>query len=216
MKIILFGKPNSGKGSRLNEIQKKTKEPIPVLAAGDILRKEVGEGTEIGKLAEQYMSQGLLVPDEVINNMMINKIRQTQGVIVLDGYPRTVQQANAMLEAGEYPDIVIELYVDDEVALDRAKDRTVCKKCGRTYTIVNEGYRPKREGICDDCGSPLVRRKDDEPETARKRQAVYAKDTYPVLDLMQAKGIEVITIDNSTEDASEEFEKLFLSVINKR
>lgn len=216
MKIIVFGKPNSGKGSRLNEIRKKIKEPIHVLAVGDLLRQEVEEGTELGKLAKQYMSQGLLVPDEVINNMMLNKIRETQGIIVLDGYPRTVQQANAMLEGDEIPDIVMELYVDDAIALNRASDRIVCKKCGRTYTIANEEYQPKQAGICDDCGTQLVRRKDDEPETAKKRLAVYADDTYPVLNLMQERGIKVITIDNSTEHASKDFEKEFLGAINQK
>ena len=216
MKILFFGKPNSGKGSALNEIRKKIKDPIHVLGTGDILRQEVEEGTERGILAKQFMSKGLLVPDEVINDMMIDKIRQTDGIIVLDGYPRTVQQAEAMLAAGEIPDIVMELYVDDEIALSRAINRIVCKKCGRTYNIANEEYRPKQTGICDDCGTQLVRRKDDEPETAQKRLAVYAAETYPVLNLMRERGIRVVTIDNSSEHSTKELEKEFFKAINQK
>jgi len=205
--IILFGKPGAGKGTRLGEFLKGRENLFEVLSVGNLLRKALKEQTELGKKAEFYMNSGGLVPDEIINTLVIDAIRNADKPIITDGYPRTIGQASAMLEEGILPYNVIELYVDDKVVLERAKARIVCTNCGEPYTT-NDFKPPKTHGICDKCGSTLARRKDDEENVVMERLKVYQEQTYPVVEFLYDKGVEIHTINNSSSDAREKFTKL--------
>lgn len=204
--IILFGKPGAGKGTRLGEFLEGKEDLFEVLSVGNLLRKALKEQTELGKKAESYMNSGALVPDEIINAIVIDGIRSAEKTVITDGYPRTVGQAAAMIEAGIFPYSVIELYVDDEVVLERAKARIVCSSCGEPYTT-NDFKPPKTQGICDKCGSALIRRKDDEEEVVKQRLKVYQEQTYPVAEFLYNKGVEIYTVNNSSEDSREKFAK---------
>lgn len=208
--IILFGKPGAGKGTRLGEFLKGKEDLFEVLSVGNLLRKALKEQTELGKKAESYMNSGGLVPDAIINAIVVDAIRNADKPIITDGYPRTVGQATAMLEAGIIPYNVIELYVDDEVVLERAKARIVCSNCGEPYTT-NDFKPPKTQGICDKCGSALIRRKDDEENVVKERLKVYLEQTYPVVKFLYDNGIEINTINNSSPDSREKFAKLLNS-----
>lgn len=205
--IILFGKPGAGKGTRLGKFLEGKENLFEVLSVGNLLRKALKEQTELGKKAESYMNSGGLVPDEIINALIIDAIRNADKPIITDGYPRTVGQAKAMLDAGIFPYNVIELYVDDEVVLERAKARIVCSNCGEPYTT-NDFKPPKAHGICDKCGGALVRRKDDAENVVKERLKVYQEQTYPVVEFLYDKGIEIHTINNSSPDSQEKFARL--------
>ena len=156
------------------------------------------------------MDAGKLVPDSIIIEMMAGKIKNSNKTVFLDGFPRTVGQAEAMLKAGIIPDIVIEFDVDDEVVIQRAKDRLVCSNCGEPYTT-NEFKRPNVEGVCDICGGKLARRKDDEEAVVRSRLEVYRNETYPVLQFLKKQGVDINTIDGNAENAYGIFEILVLN-----
>ena len=172
-----------------------------------MLRKARKEQTELGKKAEAYMDSGKLVPDEIINGIVIEGIQSAERTVIIDGFPRTVGQAEAMLNAKVYPNKVIELYVDDEIVIQRAKDRIVCDKCGEPYTT-NNFKHPKTEGVCDKCGGNLSKRKDDDEEVVRERLNVYKNETYPVLKILKTAEIKIHTIDNTCKDARKQFEEL--------
>lgn len=199
--IVLFGKPGAGKGTRLSEFLKGREEEYEILSVGNLLRKARKEETELGKKAGVYMDSGQLVPDAIINEVVIEGIKTAEKSMITDGFPRTVGQAMAMLKAGVYPDMVIDFYVDDEVVLQRARDRIVCEKCGEPYTT-NEFKRPKEEGICDKCGGKLVKRDDDKEEVVKERLKVYKQETYPVLKVFEKANVTVHSIDNSCKETS--------------
>ena len=206
--IILFGKPGAGKGTRLGDFLKGREDFFEVLSVGNLLRKALKEQTELGKKAEFYMNSGGLVPDEVINNLVIDAIQAAEKTIITDGYPRTVGQAAAMIEAGIIPHNVIELYVDDEIVLERAKSRIVCSNCGEPYTT-DDFKPPKTQGICDKCGASLIKRKDDDEDVVKQRLRVYSEQTYPVVEFLRSKEIQIHTINNSSSLSSrEKFAKL--------
>lgn len=206
--IVLFGKPGAGKGTLLSKFLKGREERFEVLSVGNLLRRARKEQTELGKKAGVYMDAGQLVPNEIINEIVIQGIKAAQKPVITDGFPRTVLQAQAMLDAGVYPDRVIEVYVDDEVVIQRAKDRIVCERCGEPYTA-NDFNPPKVEGICDKCGSKLSKRKDDEESVVKKRLQVYQEETHPVLQILKDENVKIFTIDNSCGGANQEFEKAF-------
>ena len=208
--FILFGKPGAGKGTRLGEFLEGRDGQFEILSVGNLLRKALKEQTEIGKKAEFYMNSGLLVPDEVINEIVINGLKNAQKTVIIDGFPRTVGQAKAMLDAGIFPHKVIELFVEDQVVLERAKARIVCSNCGEPYTT-NKFRPPKVEGICDKCGGTLLRRKDDAEEVVQERLKVYQNQTYPVVEFLSSNGIKTVTIDNSLDEAGKEFENSFFN-----
>jgi len=184
-------------------------ERFEVLSVGNLLRKAKKEQTELGKKAEVYMDMGKLVPHEIVDAIVFEEIKKAKKDVIIDGYPRSVAQAEAMLSAGIRPDKVINIYVDDEVVMQRAKDRVVCECCGEPYTT-NNFNPPKVEGVCDKCGGKLIRRKDDDEEdVVRKRLEVYNKETHPVLEVFEHENITVFTIDNTQDDSSEKFEKAF-------
>lgn len=198
---VLFGKPGAGKGTWLDNFLKEREGQFEVLSVSNLLREAIKNKTEAGMAAKSYMDAGELVPDDIINNLVISWIKSAKKPVFTDGFPRTVAQAEAMLEAGVYPDKVVHFYVDDEVVLQRAKDRIVCEKCGTPYTT-NAFKRPKVEGICDKCGGTLIKRKDDNEDVVRNRLKVYESETYPVLDVLRQAGVDIFTIDNTTGQAA--------------
>ena len=205
--IVLFGKPGAGKGTRLSEFLEGREENYCVLSVGNLLRKARKDQTELGKQAAKYMDAGKLVPDEIINAIVLEGIKKEQKPVITDGFPRTVAQAEAMLKAGIIPSAVIEFCVDDEVVLQRARDRIVCEACGEPYTT-NDFKAPKKAGICDKCGANLIKRKDDEEETVRNRLDVYQQETYPVLEVFTKANVEISSINNTSPDSQKKFEEI--------
>lgn len=207
--IVLFGKPGAGKGTRLSEFLKGREDQYDVLSVGNLLRKARKDQTELGKRAESYMDSGQLVPDDIINAIVIEGLKNAEKPIFTDGFPRTVAQAKAMLQAGIYPAIVIEFWVDDEVVVERSRNRIVCESCGEPYTL-SDFKPPKVEGICDKCGGKLIRRSDDEEDVVRKRLEVYQNETYPVKKVLVDEEVIVATINNSDAETAQTHFEFFL------
>ena len=204
-----IGAPGAGKGTRWSEYEATTDILYNNLSVGNLLRKNVAEQTPLGKAAKSYMDSGALVPDDIINNIVIDDIKNSSTPVVLDGFPRTVGQAQAMLEAGINP-IVIYFYVDDVVVIKRAANRLVCK-CGETYTT--DAFKPPIvAGICDKCGGQLGRRADDAPEVVRKRLEVYRSETLPVLDVFRHHNVTIHEVNNNN---AIEARRQFAAIMNK-
>lgn len=191
MKIIMLGAPGAGKGTQAKKIAEKYN--IPHISTGDIFRANIKEGTELGKKAKTYMDQGLLVPDELVVDLVVDRVAQedANNGYVLDGFPRTIPQAEALDAAlekiGEKVDFAVNVEVPDENIINRMSGRRACVKCGATYHIVH--IPTKVEGICDTCGSELILREDDKPETVKKRLMVYHDQTQPLIDYYTKKNI---------------------------
>ena len=191
MKIIMLGAPGAGKGTQAKKIAEKYN--IPHISTGDIFRANIKNNTELGKKAKEYMDQGLLVPDELTCDLVTDRIQKDDcsNGFILDGFPRTIPQAEALDKAlkamGQSMDYAINVDVADDNIIDRMSGRRACLKCGATYHIV--AIPPKKEGICDACGSELVQRDDDKPETVQKRLDVYHEQTQPLIDYYTKKGI---------------------------
>ena len=198
MKIIMLGAPGAGKGTQAKKIADKYQ--IPHISTGDIFRANIKEGTELGKKAKSYMDQGLLVPDELTVRILLDRVAQDdcKNGYVLDGFPRTIPQAEVLDEAltklGDKIDYAIDVNVPDENIIRRMSGRRACLTCGATYHI--EHIPPKQEGICDKCGSELVLRDDDKPETVKNRLAVYHEQTQPLIDFYEKKGV-LKTVDGT-------------------
>ncbi|MDD6571307.1 MAG: adenylate kinase [Thermoflexaceae bacterium] len=191
MKIIMLGAPGAGKGTQAKMIADKYS--IPHISTGDIFRANIKNGTELGKKAKTYMDQGLLVPDELVVDLIMDRFKEADCAngYVLDGFPRTIPQAESLDKAlnaiGEKVDFAINVEVPDENIVRRMSGRRACVGCGATYHIV---YNPtKTEGICDRCGKELILRDDDKPETVEKRLKVYHEQTQPLIDFYGNKGI---------------------------
>lgn len=190
MKLIMLGAPGAGKGTQAKMIAQKY--GIPHISTGDIFRANIKGGTELGKKAKSYMDQGLLVPDEITISMLMDRIQENDctGGYVLDGFPRTIPQAEsltkALKEMGEAVDYAVNVDVPDEAIITRMSGRRACVNCGATYHIVYNP--PKKEGICDICGEELVLRDDDKPETVKKRLAVYHDQTQPLIEYYKGQG----------------------------
>ena len=191
MKIIMLGAPGAGKGTQAKQIAGKYS--IPHISTGDIFRANIKNGTDLGKKAKEYMDQGLLVPDELTCDLVMDRIQQDDCVngFVLDGFPRTIPQAKALDVAleklGQHMDVAIDVDVPDENIVNRMSGRRACLDCGATYHVVS--LPPKTEGKCDHCGSDLVLRDDDKPETVQKRLSVYHEQTQPLIDYYKNQGI---------------------------
>ena len=191
MKIIMLGAPGAGKGTQAKQIADKYS--IPHISTGDIFRANIKNGTELGKKAKQYMDQGALVPDELTCDMVMDRIQQDdcKNGFVLDGFPRTIPQAEALDAAlgkiNEKMDYAIDVDVPDENIVNRMSGRRACLNCGATYHLIS--IPPKVEGICDRCGSEIVLREDDKPETVQKRLKVYHEQTQPLIDYYKNQGI---------------------------
>ena len=191
MKIIMLGAPGAGKGTQAKKIAEKYS--IPHISTGDIFRANIKNGTELGKKAKTYMDQGLLVPDELVVDLVVDRVGQddAKNGYVLDGFPRTIPQAKALDEAlaklGDKVDYAINVEVPDENIINRMSGRRACVSCGATYHLVH--IPPKTEGICDTCGAELILRDDDKPETVKKRLDVYHDQTQPLIDYYTNSGI---------------------------
>lgn len=191
MKIIMLGAPGAGKGTQAKKIAAKYE--IPHISTGDIFRANIKEGTELGKKAKTYMDQGLLVPDELVCDLVVDRVQQDdcKKGYILDGFPRTIPQAEsldaALSRLGEAVDYAINVEVPDENIVKRMGGRRACVGCGATYHLVYAA--PKKEGICDNCGAELILRDDDKPETVQKRLGVYHEQTQPLIDYYTKKGI---------------------------
>lgn len=190
MKIIMLGAPGAGKGTQAKMLAEKY--GIPHISTGDIFRANIKQGTELGKKAKEYMDQGLLVPDELVVDLVVDRVGHQDCVkgYILDGFPRTIPQAEALDAAlsaqHEEIDYAVDVEVPDENIIRRMAGRRACATCGATYHIV---YNPtKEEGICDTCGEALILREDDQPETVKKRLDVYHKQTQPLIDYYNGKG----------------------------
>lgn len=198
MKIIMLGAPGAGKGTQAKMIAEKY--GVPHVSTGDIFRANIKNGTELGKEAKQYMDQGLLVPDELTARILLDRVAQDdcKNGYVLDGFPRTIPQAEVLdselSKLGDHIDYAIDVDVPDENIIKRMSGRRACLTCGATYHI--EHVPPKTEGICDKCGSELVLRDDDKPETVKNRLNVYHEQTQPLIDFYTNKGV-LKTVDGT-------------------
>lgn len=191
MKIIMLGAPGAGKGTQAKQIA--AKYSIPHISTGDIFRANIKNGTKLGKKAKTYMDQGALVPDELTCDLVMDRIQQDdcKNGFVLDGFPRTIPQAealdNALKAIGDKVDFAIDVEVPDENIVRRMGGRRACVGCGATYHVV---YNPtKEEGTCDTCGGELIVRDDDKPETVLSRLEVYHNQTQPLIDYYKEQGI---------------------------
>ena len=205
MKIVMLGAPGAGKGTQAERIAERF--GIPHISSGDIFRKNLKEGTELGLKAKAYMEQGLLVPDELTTDLVISRLREEdcENGYVLDGFPRTLPQAKALTEKlhaeGAAIDCALDIEVSDEEIVTRVSGRRICPKCGAGYHILY--MKPEIDDICDICGEALTIRKDDKPETVLKRLQVYHEETEPLISYYREEGIlrEV--------DGSQDIEKVF-------
>ena len=191
MKIVMLGAPGAGKGTQAKMIAAKYQ--IPHISTGDIFRANIKNGTELGKKAKSYMDQGLLVPDELTVDLVIDRLAQDdcKNGYILDGFPRTIPQAEALDAAlaklGEKMDYAIDVDVPDENIVSRMSGRRACTGCGATYHIV---YNPSKKGeCCEVCGEKLILRDDDKPETVQKRLNVYHEQTQPLIDYYTKQAI---------------------------
>ena len=191
MKIIMLGAPGAGKGTQAKKIA--AKYSIPHISTGDIFRANIKNGTELGLKAKSYMDAGGLVPDEITIGMLLDRIHlaDCENGYVLDGFPRTIPQAESLTEAlkknGEAIDFAVNVDVPDENIINRMSGRRACLNCGATYHIVYNA--PKTENVCDTCGQELVLRDDDKPETVKKRLDVYHDQTQPLIDYYKNEGV---------------------------
>jgi adenylate kinase len=200
MKIIMLGAPGAGKGTQAKMIAEKYS--VPHISTGDIFRANIKNGTQLGMEAKKYMDQGLLVPDELTVKILLDRVAKEDcaGGYVLDGFPRTIPQAqvldNALKELDDQIDFAINVDVPDENIVRRMGGRRACLSCGATYHI--EHIPPKKEGVCDACGKELVLRDDDKPETVKNRLDVYHQQTQPLIDFYEKKGI-LRTVDGTVD-----------------
>ena len=205
MKIVMLGAPGAGKGTQAKMIAAKYE--VPHISTGDIFRANIKNGTELGKKAKEYMDQGLLVPDELTVDLVIDRLSQEDCAkgYILDGFPRTIPQAEALDAAlskrGEKMDYAIDVDVPDENIVNRMSGRRACTGCGATYHIV---HNPSKKGdVCEVCGETLILRDDDKPESVQKRLTVYHEQTQPLIDYYTQQGI-LKTVDG-TQDMNDVF-----------
>ena len=210
MKIIMLGAPGAGKGTQAKKIADKYQ--VPHISTGDIFRANIKNGTELGKKAKEYMDQGLLVPDELVVDLVVDRLAQEDCVngCVLDGFPRTIPQAEcldaALAAKGEAIDYAIDVDVPDENIINRMSGRRACVACGATYHIVH--IPTKVEGVCDRCGESLILRDDDKPETVKKRLDVYHAQTQPLIDYYTSKNVL------KTVDGTQDMEAVFQAIVD--
>ena len=208
MKIVMLGAPGAGKGTQAKKIAGKY--GIPHVSTGDIYRANIKNGTKLGMQAKAYMDAGKLVPDEITIGMLLDRIHQEdcEKGYVLDGFPRTIPQAEsltaALKERGESIDYAIDVDVPGENIIRRMSGRRACLSCGATYHIVYNA--PKKEGVCDQCGEPLVLRDDDKPETVQNRLNVYHRQTQPLIDYYKKEG--VLAQVDGTQDMEQVFQDI--------
>lgn len=189
MNLVLMGPPGAGKGTQGEILSKRL--GIDTISTGVMLRTAIKEQTEVGKIAEQYINDGKLVPDDVIVSIVKERLSKPDCAngFILDGFPRTTAQAEALTESGVKIDKVLSLEVEDDVIIERLSSRRECSKCGAPYNVISN--KPKTEGKCDKCGGDLIQRADDNPETIKNRLDVYHKQTEPIKEYYEEKGLLV-------------------------
>ena len=201
MKIILLGAPGAGKGTQAEVICNRYN--IPAISTGNIIREALKTGTQMGLKAKSYMESGALVPDEVVIGIIKERIVKDdcKDGFILDGFPRTIPQAEALDKMGIVIDKVIDIEVPDEKIINRMSGRRVCEKCGASYHL--EYKKPKVEGICDACSGTLIQRKDDHPDTVKSRLDVYHSETEPLKDYYEKQGkLTVVEGQEEIEDTT--------------
>lgn len=209
MKIIMLGAPGAGKGTQAKQIS--AKYGVPHISTGDIFRANIRNQTELGNRAKAFIDQGMLVPDELVIDLVMDRFKQQDCLMgyVLDGFPRTIPQAMALDEAlatnRDFIEFAIDINVPDETIIRRMSGRRACPVCGGTYHI--KTLPPKVEGICDICGSELILRDDDKPETVKNRLKVYHEQTQPLIEYYQTKGIL------TTVDGTKGLEDIFTDIV---
>lgn len=201
LKAIIFGAPGSGKGTYASRLQAKL--GVEVIATGDIFRELLKEDSELGRKVKVYVEKGLLVPDEIVVEVLkqrLSKIPKGKGFI-LDGYPRTLEQAK-ILEDITKIDVILLLDVPDWIIIERLSSRRICRNCGTVYNV--RFLKPKVEGICDKCGGSLYQRSDDNPEVIKKRLHVYQEQTSPLLEYFKEKKVPFVASSTTTLDTPPE------------
>lgn len=198
MKMILLGAPGAGKGTQAEKISEKIN--IPIISTGNIIREAMKSGTEMGKAAKSFVEKGALVPDEVVIGIIKDRLAEDdcQNGFILDGFPRTIPQAEALDNMGISIDKVLSIEVSDEKIVARMSGRRVCLKCGATYHV--EYKKPEQDGICNFCGDELVQRKDDAPETVLERLKIYHEQTEPLKDYYSSTG-KLVSVEGQEEVA---------------
>ena len=186
MKLIFLGAPGAGKGTQAEIISKELN--IPTISTGDMIREALKNGTEMGLKAKSYMESGALVPDEVVIGIVKERLSKDdcKNGFILDGFPRTIPQAEALDSMGVEIDLVIDLEVSDDIIINRMSGRRVCEKCGSSYHLLYK--KPAVEGVCTNCGGTLVQRKDDHPDTVKDRLRVYHEQTEPLKEYYEKQG----------------------------
>ena len=208
MKIIMLGAPGAGKGTQADMLAENLH--IPHISTGDLFRANIGNKTELGMRAKEYMDRGELVPDSLTVEMLFDRVAadDCKGGYVLDGFPRTIPQADvlkkALEERNDRIDFAVNVDVPDENIVRRMSGRRACPKCGQTYHI--EHIPPKKEGVCDKCGTALIQRDDDKPETVQNRLKVYHDQTQPLIDYYDKEGIL------KTVDGTKPMEEVFAAI----
>ncbi len=201
MNIILLGAPGAGKGTQAAVICEHLQ--IPTISTGNIIREALRTGTEMGLKAKAFIEAGKLVPDEVVIGIIEERLQNDdcKNGFILDGFPRTIPQAEALDKMGVTIDKVIDIEVPDEVIVTRLSGRRVCEKCGRPYHLVD--LKPRVEGVCDDCTGALIQRKDDHIDTVKARLEIYHAETEPLIDYYKAQGkLAVIEGQNTVSDTT--------------
>lgn len=214
MNLILLGAPGAGKGTLAKDLTKIF--GIPQISTGDMLREAVAAGTELGKKVKDIMDSGALVPDDLVNAIVREKLARPEcrNGFIFDGYPRTKSQAEALedllKEDGKKIDAVILLDVPKEIVVKRLTNRRICPHCGRIYNLIT--MPPCKEGICDNCGSKLIMRDDDKEDVVTRRYEVYLEQTAPLIEFYKQRGILfTITVQNGDEDVTQ----MVLNVLKK-
>jgi adenylate kinase len=189
MNLVLMGPPGAGKGTQGELLAKKL--GVDTISTGVMLRTAIKEQTEIGKLAEKYINDGKLVPDDVIVSVVKERLSKPdcEKGFILDGFPRTTAQAEALTESGVKIDKVLSLEVEDEVIVERLSSRRECSKCGAPYNVISN--KPQKDGVCDKCGGELIQRADDNPDTIKNRLEVYHTQTEPIKAYYEKLGLLV-------------------------
>lgn len=209
MKLILLAAPGAGKGTQAEKLSEHF--GIPTISTGALLRKNIKAGTKLGKIAEKYINDGKLIPDDVMIDVMADRLKDDdcKNGFILDGFPRTLAQAEALSASEIKIDTVLQLAVADDTIISRIAGRLECEKCAATYHV--EHRPPKTEGVCDKCGGKLTVRKDDKPETVRERLKTYHTQTEPLIEYYKGKGMLKVaegkdTIDDTTKEVLKSLE----------
>ncbi len=213
MKIVMLGAPGAGKGTYASRLNASL--GIPHISTGDMVREEIKAQTELGKKIKQYSDKGELVPDEIIIRLLADRIKKTdcKKGYILDGFPRTINQAEALGKISKI-DVVVNLNVPDRIIVTRLSNRVTCKKCGAIYNLLT--LKPKKEGVCDSCGGELIQRRDDQPEVIQERLNVYREKTEPLIQYYRKRRVlKNVSCDDLMTPPEAIIEKI-LKLLNKK